>query len=194
MNLFFLSMDPKEAAKFHCNKHVVKMILETVQMLYTAHHHNSEDGWEKFFLDRGLTPYKPFGPKHPTTRWVSETLHNYRYALVLVRELCLEKRRRWPLNEPHSCEPHIRALIEEFSQGLYKVSLQKTFEHRKVIEEYCDKNNGMCSYSAPNLTPLPLAMTKYPECYKETAVESYREYYRVAKSYFVKWPVKPDWF
>ena len=37
MNIFALSQDPKEAAKAHGDKHVVKMILESCQMLYTAH-------------------------------------------------------------------------------------------------------------------------------------------------------------
>jgi len=37
MNLFILSTDPVQAAQAHCDKHVIKMILETCQMLYTAH-------------------------------------------------------------------------------------------------------------------------------------------------------------
>jgi len=36
MNIFFLDKDPKIAAQMQCDKHVVKMILETAQMLSTA--------------------------------------------------------------------------------------------------------------------------------------------------------------
>lgn len=36
MNIFVLDQKPKKAAQYHCNKHVVKMILETSQMLNTA--------------------------------------------------------------------------------------------------------------------------------------------------------------
>ena len=36
MNIFFLSWDPKLCAQEHSDRHVVKMILETAQMLYTA--------------------------------------------------------------------------------------------------------------------------------------------------------------
>ena len=36
MNIFFLDKDPKIAAQLQCDKHVVKMILETAQMLSTA--------------------------------------------------------------------------------------------------------------------------------------------------------------
>ena len=37
MNIFYLDRDPKIAAEMHCDKHVVKMILESAQMMSTAH-------------------------------------------------------------------------------------------------------------------------------------------------------------
>ena len=37
MNIFYLDKDPKKAAEYSCDKHVVKMILESAQMLCTAH-------------------------------------------------------------------------------------------------------------------------------------------------------------
>ena len=37
MNIFALHQHPVVAAKQHCDKHVVKMILETAQLLSTAH-------------------------------------------------------------------------------------------------------------------------------------------------------------
>lgn len=37
MNIFYLSTNTDECARYHCDKHVVKMILETAQMLSTAH-------------------------------------------------------------------------------------------------------------------------------------------------------------
>jgi hypothetical protein len=36
MNIFALSYNPKEAAQFHCDKHVVKMITEYNQLLSTT--------------------------------------------------------------------------------------------------------------------------------------------------------------
>ena len=38
MNIFFLDYDVVKCAKYHCDKHVVKMILETAQLLCGAHH------------------------------------------------------------------------------------------------------------------------------------------------------------
>ena len=37
MNLFILDNDPIKAAQLQCDKHVVKMILESAQMLSTVH-------------------------------------------------------------------------------------------------------------------------------------------------------------
>ena len=37
MNIFYLDRDPKIAAQMMCDKHVVKMILESAQILSTAH-------------------------------------------------------------------------------------------------------------------------------------------------------------
>ena len=37
MNIFVLDMNPKTAAQLQCDKHVVKMIVESAQMLSTAH-------------------------------------------------------------------------------------------------------------------------------------------------------------
>ena len=37
MNIFYLDKNPKIAAQMHCDKHVVKMVLEYAQILSTAH-------------------------------------------------------------------------------------------------------------------------------------------------------------
>ena len=37
MNIFYLDKNPKVAAEMHCNKHVIKMVLEYAQILSTAH-------------------------------------------------------------------------------------------------------------------------------------------------------------
>ena len=62
MNIFFLDVDPKKSAQYHCDKHVVKMILEIVQLLYTAHH----------ILGSKLPKdaYKPVSVSHPLAIWI----------------------------------------------------------------------------------------------------------------------------
>lgn len=74
MNIFFLDKDPRLAAEYQCNKHVVKMILETAQLLSTAHH----------VLDVGhnLSPelYKATHINHPSNVWVRSGSDQYRWT------------------------------------------------------------------------------------------------------------------
>ena len=81
MNIFILDEIPKLAAEYHCDKHVVKMILETAQMLSTAYRRNFGD-WE---CDNDL--YKTAFPKHPMTIWVGNSGCNFRWSLNLLDEL-----------------------------------------------------------------------------------------------------------
>ena len=54
MNIFYLHSDPVKAAQIQYNKHVVKMILESAQMLCTAHH----------MLNYGMTQDIPYKKAH----------------------------------------------------------------------------------------------------------------------------------
>ena len=59
MNIFYLHNDPTECAKLHTDKHVVKMILESAQMLSTAHHISflySKNLTEKDFKGQNVDP------------------------------------------------------------------------------------------------------------------------------------------
>ena len=72
MNIFYLDRDPIIAAQMSCDKHVVKMILESAQMLSTAH--RVCDGDE--YADKmGL--YKMAHKNHPSTIWARSSEDNY---------------------------------------------------------------------------------------------------------------------
>ena len=71
MNIFYLHKDPREAAKLQYNKHVVKMILESAQMLCTAHHcYGNKDQVEN-------VPYKQAHLNHPSTIWTRRSKSTY---------------------------------------------------------------------------------------------------------------------
>jgi len=72
MNIFYLHRDPYKAAEYQYNKHVVKMILESAQMLCTAHHHYNEN------TD---VPYKKAHYNHPSTIWTRQNKNHYRWLL-----------------------------------------------------------------------------------------------------------------
>ena len=71
MNIFYLHKDPREAARLQYNKHVVKMILESAQMLCTAHHCYG-DKWQKENV-----PYKQAHLNHPSTVWARRSKATY---------------------------------------------------------------------------------------------------------------------
>jgi len=84
MNIFFLHKDPSRAAKAQCDKHVVKMVLETTQMLSTAARRQGHD-----------VGYQSAYPKHPMTIWVGDTRDNFCWALQHAIELSKEYTARY---------------------------------------------------------------------------------------------------
>ena len=78
MNIFHLHKDPKICAEYHCDRHVVKMILETGQMLSTAYR-------KKFGDNDDL--YKTAYPKHPMTIWVGDSGDNFFWSIQLLDQL-----------------------------------------------------------------------------------------------------------
>jgi hypothetical protein len=87
MNIFFLDLDVNKCAKDHCDKHVVKMILETAQLLCGVHHiysHNTSH-----------VPYKLSHKNHPCSIWTRSSLTNYLYLCELGLALCKEYTNRY---------------------------------------------------------------------------------------------------
>ena len=78
MNIFFLDTDPVLAAQYHADKHVVKMILESAQLLCTAVNE---------LAHKQVTPYKSTHINHPCSIWVRENYCNWSYVFELMLEL-----------------------------------------------------------------------------------------------------------
>jgi hypothetical protein len=81
MNIFVLDYNPKICAVYHNDKHVVKMILETAQLLCGVHHITNSP-YE--------IPYKLSHKNHPCSIWSRECLENYVWLCDLGLELCKE--------------------------------------------------------------------------------------------------------
>ena len=69
MNIFYLHENPFKAARYQYNKHVVKMVLESAQMLCTAHH--------EIMGEDANVPYKRAHVNHPSTIWVRRSADHY---------------------------------------------------------------------------------------------------------------------
>lgn len=104
MNIFVLDKNPRIAAQYHADTHVVKMILESAQLLSTAH----------YVLDGEAYGYKPTHINHPCAVWVRESDSNYAWLYQLFRALGLEYKYRYgkehksinDLSDYLCCLPH----------------------------------------------------------------------------------------
>jgi hypothetical protein len=104
MNIFYLHKDPVKAAKLQYNKHVVKMILESAQMLCTAHH-------EIMGVDADV-PYKRAHVNHPSTIWARRSAQNYVWLYDHFVALAQEYKKRYGKDHLSytKCDPYLRFL------------------------------------------------------------------------------------
>lgn len=103
MNIFYLHENPVTAARYHCDKHVVKMILEYAQLLSTAHH----------ILDGDDAPegiYKCTHKNHPSAVWVRQSKDNYMWTFDLLNWLLTEYTERY--NKIHKTSRLIPELVQ----------------------------------------------------------------------------------
>ena len=89
MNIFILDQDPVKSAQFQCNKHVVKMCLETAQLLCSV-------------FPSGLAPYKRTHYNHPCAKWARDSWCNYMWLISHGHALCNEYEYRY--NKIHKCQ------------------------------------------------------------------------------------------
>ena len=90
MNIFYLDTDPIEISKMLCDKHSVKMVLESAQMLSTAH--RVLDG-SSYANEHGL--YRIAHKNHPSTIWTRSSSQNYFWHLSLFRAMLDEYSHRF---------------------------------------------------------------------------------------------------
>ena len=83
MNIFYLSIHPHTAAQQLHDKHVVKMILESAQMLSTYYHHTKQD--IPLYLQKQLC--KPTHQNHPCNKWLRSSEWNVLWLLEHAKEL-----------------------------------------------------------------------------------------------------------
>lgn len=181
MNLFVLDKHPVKAAQLQCNRHVVKMIVESAQMLSTAH--RMLDGKEerrpsksgkttsRYWAlpdEREEVLYKAVHMNHPCTVWTIQSNNNYTWHWIHFAALCDEYSYRY--GKVHKTDALLRDQLKELPQNI----------------------------SVGPFTPQPLAMKSNPECmFPNEVVKSYRAFYQTKQHRFkmvwTKRPV-PEWF
>lgn len=176
MNIFALDSDPVLAARYHCDRHVIKMIVESAQILSTAH--RILDGTETVRLsdsgrkqnvwelpdDLDAMLYKATHANHPSCVWVRQSNQHYDWAYRLMIELGKEFTYRYD-NPNH-----------------------RTFEVFDALKSM-PKNIPSAGFVLP--TPA------MPDQYKSrSVVKSYRDYYIGEKQRMAVWTRRPvpEWF
>lgn len=91
MNIFVLDQDIERCARWHCDAHVSKMILESVQILCTALNKKGFDA-----------PYRSTHVKHPCVLWVEASYDNFLWLARLARALNHEYRFRYRRDRDHA--------------------------------------------------------------------------------------------
>jgi len=186
MNIFILDRDPIIAAQYQCDKHVVKMIVESAQMLSTAHRmidgyvekRPSKSGkriinyWVHPRADKEERLYKAVHHSHPSTVWTMECAANYKWHYDHFCALLMEYTHRY--GKTHSTD-RLRDILVLPPRN---------------IEGFAQKQGVK--------TPFKLAMKDYPECIAlGDPVEAYRAFYQTKQSRFkMAWTNRnvPEWF
>lgn len=111
MNIFVLDSDPITAAKMHCDKHCVKMVVELYQQLGSAvRRHGATDS--QMPLTSNGKPLKGGYANHPCTRWCGDSRHNFIWAAMHGIALSMEYSYRY--DKIHSCHEGLIKLLNMF--------------------------------------------------------------------------------
>lgn len=196
MNIFFLSIIPQLCAQMHGDRHLIKMILETAQLLSTAYRwlHGQRPNlktkklrealepviyYDDTWIDRceqecRIKPYKMTHYNHGCSIWVRQCPANFIWLCHLGLELCKEKLVRLPDNPGHKSQP----LIEWFINN--------------VPEPELFVSNDCKHFTSPYLA-MPVEFKIDGDC-----IASYKKYYQQRQAdgiVYYKWlpERKPDW-
>ena len=131
MNIFVLDVDPQRAAEAHVDKHVVKMPLESAQMLCAA---------RRLVGSKSEPRYKLTHKGHPCTLWVCDSLQNYRWLSELGLAICREYTHRY--DKIHACEAVIGECIADppdfDRQGMtdFAQAMPDEYKRESAVEAY----------------------------------------------------------
>jgi hypothetical protein len=176
MNIFYISKDPVQAAEWMVDKHVVKMILESAQLLSTAH--RILDGQENLGksktgrnVKRWILPdsregvlYSATHINHPSAVWCRQSVENYNWLADHMFALLYEYTYRY--NKQHKIEGELSYMLQSPPFAL---------------KEY-------------DMTVMPSAMADEYKISDDPLV-NYRNYYKVGKVRMHKWTNRqpPEW-
>lgn len=127
MNIFWLDTDLRKNAEALCDKHINKMIIESAQMLSTVNRLNG--------LDEG---YKLAHQNHPCTKWVGESLYNWKLLKLMAYHMNEEYYYRYL--KPHASYEIIKRLhepaIKDIGLTTPPLCMPDKYKTENIIEAY----------------------------------------------------------
>ena len=140
MNIFILHWKQCKAARWHLDKHVVKMIIETAQLLYSSHWILNSEGLNE-------NAYKLAHKNHPVTIWCRKSKANFLWTLELVEALHTEWRFRYGHPDTKFHKSYLMAMIlkenmpsddvfEEKGLTEFAMAMPVEYKTKDVVESY----------------------------------------------------------
>jgi len=176
MNIFYISDDPIQAAEWMVDKHVVKMIVESAQLLSTAHRlldgmetigtsasGRSKKMWELFDA-REPVVYQATHINHPSAVWCRSSIENYVWLVEHFFALMNEYTFRY--GKKHKCQGELSYMLQS---------------PPKNLKEY-------------DWTEMPCAMAD-EYIISDDPVVNYQNYYKIGKANLHSWKNRnrPEW-
>lgn len=193
MNIFLLDKNPEKCAAYHTDRHVVKMIVETAQLLCTAHWESLGFGIKDshFIASASLSQGPPLTASSPSPprKFVNSKTSNLKSKKIPYKST----------HKNHPCAIWARESLDNYdflcALGL-ALCKEYTFRYGKRHKtqdavEWCIENKP--AIERKGITKFAQAM---PEAYKSrSAVKAYRDYYNGEKKHLFSWKGRnrPRW-
>jgi hypothetical protein len=180
MNIFHVDTDPEICAKQMCDKHVLKMVIETAQLLSTTHrvvdgymyedktkNNRNIKRWHYPEKEMETKLYKSCHVNHPSTIWTRESSSNYAWLYTHFVALCDEYTHRY--GKVHATDTKLRNILSQTPQKLLQGEVTELTEFKQCMPDYCKRKDP---------------------------VEAYRVYYMNEKRSFARWTKRniPSWY
>lgn len=170
MNIFYLSNDPAECAQYHCDRHVVKMIIEYCQLLSLAIWVNDPNQAAKLHEDKCIYNAPNLKGRHahinhPSAIWVRSSRSHFDWLYKMTEELGREYQFRYG-----------------YKSDKQHLSITKCHAHLKSNEHFPERG----WIDPPQCMP--------DECKDPDAITAYRKYYQDEKISFVSYTRRPPPF
>ena len=140
MNIFHLHDDPVTCATYHCDKHVVKMILEYAQLLCTAHRILDGNGNPEFHDQL----YRATHKNHPCAIWARSSSVNYYYLYDMFVALGNEYTHRY--GKIHLTITKLKHLLRQLPDMIPYEKANHHYPLPLCMPDECKLSNSIDSY------------------------------------------------